>query len=82
MPKSRGAALPRKRANCTTIGSLSPSSWRSLRALLERRVLSHHLVDGIADEAEQRNAISATVTMTKTACEQPADGECEHIVCR
>ena len=35
--------------------------------VLQRGVLPHHLVDGVADEAEQHEGDSATVTMTKAA---------------
>ena len=78
MPKSNRAALATKRANWTGIGSLRPSSWRSLHPVLERGVLADHLVDGIADEAEQRERDQRHRQHDHDRLEQPADGEGEH----
>src|SRR5262245_16244858 len=67
MPKSKRAALARKRANCTGIGSLSPSSSRSFsRSSIEVSWPTIWLM-GSPTKRNTTKAMRATVTMTKAA---------------
>src|SRR6516165_6434791 len=67
MPKSKRAALDRKRANCTGIGSLSPSSSRSFsRSSMEVSWPTIWLM-GSPTKRNTTKAMRATVTMTKAA---------------
>src|SRR5215813_1241898 len=67
MPKSKRAALARKRANCTGIGSLSPNSSRSFsRSSIEVSWPTIWLM-GSPTKRNTTKAMRATVTMTKAA---------------
>src|SRR5262245_7594364 len=67
MPKSKRAAPPTKRANCTWIGSSRPRSWRSLRR--SSRLVSCPTIwlTGSPTKRNRRKASAATVSMTNSA---------------
>src|SRR5436190_8657009 len=78
MPKSNWAALVRKRelhGNRIVEPQLLPQA----QAILERGVLPNHLVDGVADEAEQREGDEGHRHHDDGRLEEPTDGECEHL---
>src|SRR5262245_24445228 len=67
MPKSKRAALARKRANCTGIGSLSPSSSRSFRRSSIEVSWPTIWLMGSPTKRNTTKAMRATVTMTMAA---------------
>src|SRR5436190_2911768 len=67
MPKSNWAALVRKRANCTGIGSLSPSSSRRRKRSSSEVSCPTIWLTGSPTKRNSVKAMRATVTMTMAA---------------
>ena len=79
MPKSKCAAFQIKRENCTTTGSFEPELLAQFRAFLRARLDADHLVDGIADETEQRESDQRDHDHDKHGLNDAADDESEHV---